>query len=319
MNRAWLWTGLAVALLGAGAYALYRYLAPIPLPEGILYANGHVEGTEVRVAAEVGGRVVDSALVEGEPVAAGAPLVRIDPADYEIALKQARADLLTLDAEARGIGDELATWRHHLASAERELERYRRLGAQGSVSPQRLEEATDREREARGRVDALEARLAANRARQEAAAARRALAESQLARTEVRAPRAATVLVKAIEPGELAQPGQTLAMLVDLTDLELTVYVPERELGRLRLGAPARVRVDAFPERYFEARIERIDQRAQFTPREVHMPEERVLTVFGVTLSVTNPDGALKPGMPADAWIRWNPDTPWPQPLWIPR
>jgi len=91
MNRAWLWTGLAVVLLGAGAYALYRYLAPTPLPEGILYANGHVEGTEVRVAAEVGGRVVDSALVEGEPVGAGAPLVRIDPADYEIALKQARA------------------------------------------------------------------------------------------------------------------------------------------------------------------------------------------------------------------------------------
>ena len=96
MNRAWLWTGLAVALLGVGAYALYRYLAPTPLPEGILYANGHVEGTEVRVAAEVGGRVVDSALVEGEPVGAGAPLVRIDPADYEIALKQARADLLQL-------------------------------------------------------------------------------------------------------------------------------------------------------------------------------------------------------------------------------
>jgi HlyD family secretion protein len=319
MSRGWLGGALAVLLLAAGSYALYRHLEPRPLPPGILYGNGHVEGTEVRVAAEVGGRVLDSALVEGEPVAAGAPLLRIDPADYEIALKQARADLLTLDAEARGIGDELATWRHHLASAERELERYRRLGAQGSVSPQRLEEATDREREARGRVDALEARLAANRARQEAAAARRALAESQLARTEVRAPRAATVLVKAIEPGELAQPGQILAVLVDLTELELTVYLPEAEIGKLRLGAPARVRVDAYPERDFTARIKRIDQRAQFTPREVHMPEERVRMVFGVTLAIANSEGVLKPGMPADAWIRWDPDASWPQTLWIPR
>jgi len=126
------------------------------------------------------------------------------------------------------------------------------------------------------------------------------------------------VLVKAIEPGELVQPGQTLALLVDLTNLELTVYIPENELGKIKLGDPARVRVDAFPERYFEARIKRIDQRAQFTPREVHMPEERVRMVFGVTLAIANPDGVLKPGMPADAWIRWQPDLAWPEPLWIP-
>lgn len=71
MSRGWLVTLAVLLALGAGGYTLYRYLEPTPLPPGILYGNGHVEGTEVRVAAEVGGRVIDSALVEGEPVAAG--------------------------------------------------------------------------------------------------------------------------------------------------------------------------------------------------------------------------------------------------------
>ncbi len=319
MRRGWLITLAVLLALGAGGYGLYRYLEPKPLPDGILYGNGHVEGTEVRVAAEVGGRVIESTLVEGEPVAAGALLVRLDPTDYEIALKEAQADALALDGERTGLADELTTWRHHLDTAVRELARYRELRGRNLASPAQVEAVENREREARGRVDALTAQLAANSARREAAAQRIAAAQSSLARTAVRAPRAATVLVKAIEPGELAQPGQTLAVLVDLSDLELTVYVPQVELGKLALGNPARVRVDTFPDRDFAARIERIDQRAQFTPREVHMPEERVRMVFGVTLAIVNPDGVLKPGMPADAWIRWDAGLPWPEALWIPR
>lgn len=319
MSRSWLWGALAVLLLAAGSYALYRQLEPRPLPPGVLYGNGHVEGTEVRVAAEVGGQVRDSALAEGEPVALGAVLVRIDPTDYEIAVKQAQAERSALAAEGTALAEELTTWRHHLETAQREVERYRALGARDLATRQQLDQAQDRAREAGGRVRILEGQIDANHARREAAAQRLALAESQLAKTVVRAPLAATVLVKAIEPGEVVQPGQTLAVLVDLSELELTVYLPEVEIGKLRLGAPARVRVDVYPERDFRARIQRIDQRAQFTPREVHMPEERVRMVFGVTLAIANPEGVLKPGMPADAWIRWDPDASWPQTLWIPR
>ena len=319
MSRSWLWGALAVLVLAAGSYALYRHLEPRPLPPGVLYGNGHVEGTEVRVAAQVDGQVVASTLVEGEPVEAGAPLVRIDAADHEIAVRQARADLGAVQAEAVALEDQLGTWRHHLQTAKRQLERYGKLGARDLASRQQIDDAENRQREALGRVRTLEAQLEANRARQEAATQRLALAESHLAKTVVRAPLAATVLVKAIEPGEVVQPGQTLAVLVDLSELELTVYLPEVEIGKLRLGAPARVRVDVYPERDFRARIQRIDQRAQFTPREVHMPEERVRMVFGVTLAIANPEGVLKPGMPADAWIRWDPDASWPQTLWIPR
>jgi HlyD family secretion protein len=100
--------------------------------------------------------------------------------------------------------------------------------------------------------------------------------------------------------------------------MDLKVFIPEKDIGKVELADPARVRVDAFPDRLFEASVARVDQRAQFTPRDIHMPEERVRLVFGVTLGLENP-GILKPGMPAAAWILWQEDAPWPERLIVPR
>jgi HlyD family secretion protein len=94
-----------------------------------------------------------------------------------------------------------------------------------------------------------------------------------------------------------------VAVLVDLGRVELRVFLPQRDIGRIRLGDPARARIDAFPEQSFEARVARVDQHAQFTPRDVHMPEERVTQVLGVTLALANPDGLLKPGMTAQVKV----------------
>jgi HlyD family secretion protein len=127
------------------------------------------------------------------------------------------------------------------------------------------------------------------------------------------------VLVKAVEAGELVRPGQTAAVLVDLTRAELKIFIPEDDIGKVRLGAPARVRVDSFPDELFEGRVRKVDEWAQFTPRDIHMPEERVRMVFGVTLALENPDGRLKPGMPADAWILWRDGAEWPPRLVVPR
>ena len=108
-----------------------------------------------------------------------------------------------------------------------------------------------------------------------------------------------------------------LQHLVDLSRLELKVYLAVNELGKIRLGDQARVRVDAFPEEPFEAQVARVDEYAQFTPRDIHVPDERTQMVYGVTLALGNAERRLKPGMPADAWIRFD-DVPWPERLPIP-
>ena len=100
-------------------------------------------------------------------------------------------------------------------------------------------------------------------------------------------------------------------MLADLERPYLRVYIPERDIGKVKLGDPARVYVDSFPNRPFEAVVTEVAKKAEFTPKDVHMPDERVTLVYSVKLEIRNPQGVLKPGMPADALIRWKPEAPW--------
>lgn len=319
MRKSWVWTLMGMLGLAAVSYALFLWLSPPTLPEGLLYGNGRIEATEVTVSAEVAARVLDSALVEGRTVQADEVLVRLDTTDLTTRLAQAEANALATQSARADIGRQLDTARHHLATAQTDLARYRKLGATGNVSAQLVEGAENRQREVQGQVEALAARQQQAAAQQEAAAREVELLRSQLGKAVIRASAAGTVLTKGIEVGELATPGRTVAVIADLTRIELKVYVPESEVGKIKLDGPARVRVDAFPERYFDARVARVDPRAQFTPKDIHMPDERARLVFGVVLAVNNPEGILKPGMPADAWLRWQPDVPWPRKLVVPR
>ena len=318
MRKAWLATPLALVVLAAGSYSLYVYLKPSPLPVGFLYGNGHIEGTEIRVASEVTGRVVDSRLVEGRTVAAGDLLVRIDDTDLQIQLKQSQAEKTDLEQVRAHLDAQLGPARHHLATAQTDLERYRSLSASGTATPQRLDQAENAFQDAQRQVTALQAQISTTDALLDAARQRVDLAQSQIGKVEIKAPIAGVILVKAIEPGEFASPGKPVAVLVDLRSLELKVFVPEAEIGKLKLGDEARVKISAYPSRSYDARVSRVDQRAQFTPRDIHMPEERTRMVFGITFDVPNPTGELKPGMPADAWIRWQDGVAWPNELAVP-
>lgn len=319
MRLTWLWSAFALVIIAGGSYGLYFYLRPEQLSEQLLYGNGHIEGTEVRVSAEVKGRVVESSLIEGTAVAKGDRLIRIDDTDLMLERARAKADIAAIERERKQAEVDLDTWRHHRHTAESDLARYRRLQERGTVSPQRLEEAEDAFQEANGRVAVLEAQIGEFDARLEVARKTLGLIEYQIEKTRVSSPIDGTVLVKAVEPGEFVQPGKVLAVLVNLSRMELKVFIPEKDIGKVKLGDPARVRVDAFPDRQFEAAIARVDQEAQFTPRDIHMPEERVRMVFGVTLALDNPEAFLKPGMPADAWILWKPNAGWPQRLPVPQ
>jgi HlyD family secretion protein len=109
------------------------------------------------------------------------------------------------------------------------------------------------------------------------------------------------------DPGVLGAAGRPLATLVNLEELYVRVYVAERDVGRIALGAPARVTVDAYPGQQFAGAVSEIAQQAEFTPKEVHMKDEREKLVYGVKLRLENPQGRLKPGMPADARIEIGP------------
>lgn len=149
--------------------------------------------------------------------------------------------------------------------------------------------------------------------------ARAALAEAESVRQDLTlpAPTAGVVMTRMVDVGEVVAAGAPLLELVDLDRLYLKVFVAETVIGKLRLGLPAMIHTDAFPDRPFPATVRYIASRAEFTPKEVQTPSERVKLVYAVRLYLAaNPEHRLTPGLPADAVIRWKPDVAWQKPRW---
>ena len=273
------------------------------LPEGLLLANGRIEGDRITVATKLAGRVVELHAREGDEVEAGTVMARLDD-------KELRARLEAARKAAEAAREKVAAARAEAEQAHRDMLRLRRLAAEGTAPKRDAEAAQTAWRMARDNAEAAE---------KEAEAAQAKLAEVQALWEDmtIRAPAAGVVVTRIANLGEVLAPGAPLYELVDMDQLYLKVYVPERDIGRVRLGLPARVYVDALPERHFTARVRYIASRAEFTPKEVQTPDERVKLVYAVKLYFDeNPGHVLTPGIPADAVIRWRDDVPWMKPRW---
>jgi HlyD family secretion protein len=96
--------------------------------------------------------------------------------------------------------------------------------------------------------------------------------------------------------------------LAELDSVYVMIYIQEKEMGRVRLGDPADVVIDAFPGRPFPGKVTYISPEAEFTPKNVQTKQDRVKLVFGVKVEIENKEGLLKPGLPADATIRVAPE-----------
>jgi HlyD family secretion protein len=127
--------------------------------------------------------------------------------------------------------------------------------------------------------------------------------QAQLNDLTIASPINGVVTTRSIEPGVVVGTGRTLLSLVDLNTVYLRGFIPEDETGRVRVGQRARVFLDSNPKQPLEGRVAAIDSEASFTPENIYFKEDRVQQVFGIRISIDNPNGFAKPGMPADAEI----------------
>jgi len=116
-------------------------------------------------------------------------------------------------------------------------------------------------------------------------------------------PISGVILLKNFEVGEIAFPGAAIVTLADLSRVMIHIYIDEPYIGLVSLGDEAHIAVDSFPERDFIGAVTYISDEPEFTPKNVQTKEERTKLVFAIKIELENPDGALKPGMPADAEI----------------
>jgi HlyD family secretion protein len=126
------------------------------------------------------------------------------------------------------------------------------------------------------------------------------LLNEQIAKLTVKAPSDGVILTRNIEPGEVIAAGAAAFSLGHLDDLTITIYIPENRYGEVKLGQVVNVAVDSYPGETFSATVSHIADQAEFTPRNVQTVQGRKSTVFAIKLQVQDPNGKLKPGMPAD-------------------
>ncbi len=292
----------------------------------LILASGHVEATDVRVSAKLGGTLEWFVLEEGDRLEVGQEVARFETVDQELALAAARAELAGADAGLRllvaGFRDEdvaaaaaqVARAEVERDAAERDLKRAKGLLESGSGTEKSRDDALSRRDGAARALDAAreqQRKLEAGFRGEEidAARARRAAVEAKIAQIEQRirdatvvSPAAGVVTAKLVEKGEILPPGTALAVVTDLADAELVAYVGEADLGRVRLGQEAVVVTDDGQRR--EGQLTWINPRAEFTPKNVQTRDERVKLVYKIKIALDNADGLYKPGMPAEAHLR---------------
>lgn len=304
--------------------------------------SGTIEGTEIPVQPEQGGRIFNLSVHEGQFIKTGDIIAKLDPAQAQIALataqsqqSQAQAKLNDLlggtrseeirrlqniraqtQANAGGLAQNLQFEENNLANAQK-------LFASGAMSKQELDVEQNKFDTVKAQLEAAQASVNAAQASLDQALAgytqptiqaqKAAVdmadqgvktAELALSKLTIKSPVSGQVLYQNVQTGQVVNPGMTLVTLLDPSDLWVKVYVPETKLNQVKVGETAYVAVDAYPGKKFKGQIEYISDQAEFTPKNVQTKEERTTTVFAVKISITEGKDQLKSGMPADVTLQ---------------
>lgn len=300
-------------------------------------ASGYVEATEVRVAPQVGGRLTEVAVAEGDRVAVGALLARIDTADIDLTIRRAEADrdqavaalrLLLAGARAEDVRQaraqadsaqaDVQAAESELKSARDDLERFEALLQSNAGSRKQRDDAATRREMAAARLNAARERaraateavvrlragaraeeIAGARARVASADAQIAALQKNRADAVLTAPVAGIVTAKLADAGEMIAPRAPVVAITDLDHAWANVYVDEPVVPHLKLGQPVTLVTDAGQR--LQGSVTFISPKAEFTPRNVQTSAERSKLVYRIKVSVDNREGVLKPGMPVEA------------------
>ena len=313
---------VAVALIGGAASAGYYWWQQQQnqLPADIASGNGRIEAEEVHVAAKYAGRVADVSVEEGEMVAAGQILARMDTAEIDASLARAKALVAQAQQDVAEANAQIAKRESELKFANQELNRAAFLVQKGHVSRERLDRRQSERDTAKAVLTAARARLVSTHRAVESAEAETKRIQTQIDDSILKAPRQGRIQYRLAEPGEVLPAGGKVLTLLDLTDVYMTIFLPTAKVGRVLVGSEARIILDAISQYVIPAQISFVAAEAQFTPRAVETRSEREKLMFRIKVKI---DPALlrqhmqkvKTGVPGEAFVLLGPDATWPDSL----
>ncbi len=335
MNRPCIFLAAILLALQAGCARLTKSAES----QGKLFVSGRIDGDTVDIASKRDGKIVEITVREGDSVEAGQVVARIwSPQDeaqvdaqkanvvenerkLQEAVSAGPARVALAEANLAASQAEYVRWQAELQQAEEDAKRYPPLAESGAVAEQLANQQQTKLKVAQASTDASHKQvLAAEASLQQAKAqleqintakANLASSRAQLDRFEanvndmtITAPIAGTILTRSAEPGRVIAAGQTILTMVDLRKLYLRGFIPEGEVGKVKVGQQAEVFLDSNPKQAIPAEVIRIDPQVMFTPENTYFKSDRVKQVMGVKLGLEGAYGLAKPGMPADGQIQ---------------
>lgn len=347
LNKKTVLGAVALLVVAIVIYLVWQQSRP-QLDHDFAHSNGRIEATEVDVSAKAAGRINEILVNEGDFVKAGQIVARMDAESLQARLSQGEAELararsgkdsalaLLAQREADQAMAEatLGQRKTELALALKTQQRSQALLKQRATSAQEADNDMAQYRNSQAMVAVAEAQKAAVAAGIQAAksqvaqadagilAAEAAIAhtQSELKDGDLRAPRSGRVQYRVAQPGEVVGNGGKVLSLVDVSDVYMTLFLPESQAGRVAIGEQARVILDAVPQYVIPAEVSYVASVAQFTPKMVETQDERQKLTFRVKVRI-NPElleqymEQVKTGVPGVAYIKLNEASEWPEHL----
>lgn len=290
--------------------------------------SGTIESTEALISSQVSGQIIGLLKDEGDRVKKGDTLCVIDTSSCKLQLSQAEAALKMAEAQLalllngarkediKQAEEVLKQAEANFNSARTDFERIKNLFETGAVNKKQLDDAETRYQimsaqynSAKENLRKLKNIARPEEIKQAEANVEKAKASVNLLKKSLNdcfvvSPIDGFVVKKFIEKGETVTMLSALFKISDLSRVKMSVYIPETDLPKIKLGQKVDVTVDAYPDRTFEGRIIYISPEAEFTPKNIQTRDERTKLVFEVKIEIPNPDFVLKTGIPADATIQ---------------
>lgn len=347
LSAKWGLASLVVVILLIGA-AYWKLQDDGATPDGFAKGNGRIEAVSIDVSSKVAGRISKMLVKEGDVVEAGQPLAEFDSRQLQVALVQAQAErkraVLAVDTAKIGVEQAQAELRAAEAAvkeaeasnemAQKKYDRTSKLAENSTASQATLDADRAQALSSEAAISLAEAQRAAaaaaiNTAKagvidaQAAVEVADAAIESikvQLSDMTLTAPRDGRVQYIVAREGEIVGAGGRVLNLADLGDVYMSIFLPTREAGRIALGTPARVVLDAAPDMTVPAKVTYVADVAQFTPKTVETEAEREKLMFRVKVTI-DPDllkkysQYVKTGLPGIAYVKLDPDAAWPASL----
>lgn len=267
-----------------------------------IYGTGTFEAQEVTVSAQTGGLIIEMPVQEGQPIKKGDLMVRIDVQKQLLTKEQLEAGLEEVDLNISLAHKQIEQAEIQYDIMKRNYERFKNLLKEKSTSQQSAENYETKYEIAEKSLKSAKIAYQAALAKKKQLEAQLKLVNQQIEEATVTSPLDGIVLRKLRQQGEFAMIGAGLVEIADLSEMEIRIYISENELGLVKHGDQLSIKIDSHPDKVFNGTVSWISPKAEFTPKNVQTKEARANLVYAVKLTVPNPDGILKIGMPADVF-----------------